>query len=93
MLIQHTMPAEYDSWVSYILCNDCEEKSFSKFHFMYHKCAGCGSYNTKVLKSMEGSEVGEGVYVQRPGKPCLGEVKEGESGGNGEEEGEEEMVE
>eukprot|EP00741_Cyanophora_paradoxa_P007218 tig00001094_g6984.t1 len=28
---------------------DWRGKSTAKFHFMYHKCVHCGSYNTKVL--------------------------------------------
>lgn len=53
MLAQHKMPAEYENWASYILCNDCEKKSEAKYHFLYHKCGPCGSYNTKVLKTGE----------------------------------------
>lgn len=46
------MPAEYAQKRSVILCNDCERKCVTKFHFMYHKCenAECKSYNTKVLE-------------------------------------------
>jgi len=32
-----------------ILCNDCEKKGSSPFHWLYHKCPSCGSYNTRVL--------------------------------------------
>ena len=39
--------------VSWVLCNDCEQKSFAKYHFLYHKCAHCSSYNTRTLKSYE----------------------------------------
>lgn len=53
MLQQHKMPPEYENWHSYILCNDCEKKSYAKYHFLYHKCAHCSSYNTKVLKTYE----------------------------------------
>lgn len=45
------MPAEYASFRSQILCNDCEKKSVTKFHFVYHKCVHCGSYNTNPLKT------------------------------------------
>ena len=41
--------------VSWVLCNDCEQKSFAKHHFLYHKCV-CGSYNTRVLKTYEKAE-------------------------------------
>jgi zinc finger protein-like protein len=32
-----------------ILCNDCGAKGEASFHFVYHKCRGCGSYNTTLL--------------------------------------------
>lgn len=32
-----------------ILCNDCGTKGEASFHFVYHKCGGCGSYNTTLL--------------------------------------------
>lgn len=32
-----------------ILCNDCEKKGASPFHWLYHKCPNCGSYNTRLL--------------------------------------------
>jgi len=56
MLQQHKMPPEYENWTSYILCNDCEKRSYAKYHFLYHKCAYCSSYNTKVLKTYESSK-------------------------------------
>lgn len=34
-----------------ILCHDCDRKGTSRFHWMYHKCEFCGSYNTRVIKS------------------------------------------
>ncbi|XP_049934644.1 zinc finger protein BRUTUS-like isoform X2 [Nymphaea colorata] len=32
-----------------VLCNDCEKKGMSPFHWLYHKCGFCGSYNTRVV--------------------------------------------
>ena len=32
-----------------VLCNDCEQKSQAPFHFVYHCCSQCQSYNTRVL--------------------------------------------
>lgn len=55
MLAQHQMPPEYANTISKIYCNDCEEKSDTKFHFLYHKCQKCGSYNTKVLGTADHS--------------------------------------
>jgi len=43
------MPDEYDNMESSILCNDCLKKSKTKFHFSYHKCIDCNSWNTSVL--------------------------------------------
>lgn len=53
MLSQHVMPVEYQNTESHIYCNDCELKSFAKYHFLYHKCANCKGYNTKVLRTIE----------------------------------------
>lgn len=33
-----------------ILCNDCDKKGNAPFHWLYHKCGFCGSYNTRVIK-------------------------------------------
>jgi hypothetical protein len=43
------MPDEYKDKKSKIYCNDCEEQSEVKFHFIYHKCLNCNSYNTNVI--------------------------------------------
>ena len=32
-----------------VSCNDCGKESDAKFHFVYHACAHCRSYNTSVL--------------------------------------------
>lgn len=32
-----------------ILCRECEGRSVAPFHFVYHKCQECGSYNTAVV--------------------------------------------
>ena len=48
------MPPEYENVYSYIYCNDCEKKCHASYHFMYHKCAYCKGYNTKLLGTMEG---------------------------------------
>ncbi|KAI8336927.1 zinc-ribbon-domain-containing protein [Blakeslea trispora] len=45
------MPAEYEKYISHIFCNDCEQKTPAKYHFFYHKCGHCGSFNTTVLKT------------------------------------------
>eukprot|EP00123_Amoebidium_parasiticum_P015424 comp22966_c0_seq1/m.36474 comp22966_c0_seq1/g.36474 ORF comp22966_c0_seq1/g.36474 comp22966_c0_seq1/m.36474 type:complete len:359 (-) comp22966_c0_seq1:402-1478(-) len=48
-LTEQPMPDEYRESRAKISCNDCEMRSEAPFHFSYHKCQECGSYNTKVL--------------------------------------------
>lgn len=31
-----------------VMCNDCGKHSEAPFHFVYHKCAHCASYNTRL---------------------------------------------
>lgn len=57
MLSNHQMPPEYDQIKSLILCNDCEKKSTAPFHFVYHKCLFCKSYNTKLMKTFNEDEM------------------------------------
>ncbi|KAJ3042768.1 hypothetical protein HDV00_006587 [Rhizophlyctis rosea] len=86
MLAQHTMPAEYANTRSHIYCNDCEKKSFAKFHFLYHKCGECGGYNSKVLETVE-LGVGERSVLMGVGEEGVGGVAgaagpvEGSAGG------------
>ena len=49
-LESHSMPDEFKDWTADIHCNDCEKKTNTKYHFSYHKCQECGSYNTLVDK-------------------------------------------
>ncbi|EQC28796.1 hypothetical protein SDRG_13477 [Saprolegnia diclina VS20] len=55
LLAQEQMPPEYANYRSQIYCSDCERKSETKFHFVYHKCQydECKSYNTKLLKNIQ----------------------------------------
>ena len=32
-----------------VLCNDCGATGEAQFHFVYHKCMRCASYNTRIL--------------------------------------------
>ncbi|CAG8508579.1 11056_t:CDS:2 [Acaulospora morrowiae] len=60
IVAEQKMPPEYDHCVAYILCNDCEERSTVKYHFLYHKCHLCKGYNTKLLETRnEKPEEGE----------------------------------
>jgi len=52
LLEQEKMPSEYQGLRSRIFCSDCETRSIAPYHFVYHKCKGCGSYNTKVLEQL-----------------------------------------
>ncbi|ERN04022.1 zinc finger protein BRUTUS [Amborella trichopoda] len=49
LLAAEELPEEYRDRSQDILCNDCEKKGTSRFHWLYHKCSSCGSYNTKVI--------------------------------------------
>jgi hypothetical protein len=60
MLEQHKMPAEYEDVWSIVLCNDCEQKSKTKYHFLYHKCQHCQSYNTKLISTVHERLTGGG---------------------------------
>ncbi len=59
LLETQKMPPEYALVRAQILCNDCEAKTCTKFHFVYHKCQQCGSYNTKVIKTFNVSSEDE----------------------------------
>ncbi|XP_059649687.1 zinc finger protein BRUTUS-like [Cornus florida] len=50
LLASEELPEEFRDRCQDILCNDCENKGTSPFHWLYHKCGHCGSYNTKVIK-------------------------------------------
>lgn len=49
ILAAETLPEEYRGRTQDILCNDCEKKGKTPFHWLYHKCSMCGSYNTRVI--------------------------------------------
>ncbi|KAK7291673.1 hypothetical protein RIF29_07000 [Crotalaria pallida] len=49
LLAEEKVPEELSGQTQVILCNDCEKKGVSPFHWLYHKCPFCGSYNTRVL--------------------------------------------
>lgn len=39
---------EMNNWKTDIYCNDCEKKSETKYHPVYHKCSCCESWNTEI---------------------------------------------
>ncbi|XP_024528341.1 zinc finger protein BRUTUS isoform X2 [Selaginella moellendorffii] len=49
LLAAEQLPEEYQGRVQDILCNDCEQKGTAPFHWLYHKCQKCGSYNTRTI--------------------------------------------
>ncbi|KAL7098679.1 hypothetical protein ACP275_09G033300 [Erythranthe tilingii] len=49
LLAEEKMPEEYSGQTQVILCNDCEKRGTASFHWLYHKCPNCGSYNTRLL--------------------------------------------
>lgn len=42
----------------WVLCNDCGTTSDVNYHVIGHKCAGCGSYNTRSTCPPSRSPVG-----------------------------------
>ncbi|KAM7479689.1 hypothetical protein LguiA_027902 [Lonicera macranthoides] len=51
LLASEVLPEEYRNRLHDILCNDCGKKGTANFHWLYHKCGTCGSYNTRVIKT------------------------------------------
>ena len=49
LLGNETMPEQLAKLTQNIQCNDCSSKSTVKYHFVYHKCPKCSSYNTRLL--------------------------------------------
>lgn len=57
LVATETMPPEYAKTLASIFCNDCEERSTTKYHYLYLKCknGSCGSYNTRLLELVDPS--------------------------------------
>ncbi|KAL0694854.1 hypothetical protein Bca4012_062034 [Brassica carinata] len=49
LLAEQKMPDEYLNQTQVILCNDCGRKGNAPYHWLYHKCSSCASYNTRLL--------------------------------------------
>ncbi|XP_013664416.1 zinc finger protein BRUTUS-like At1g18910 [Brassica napus] len=49
LLAEQKMPDEYLNQTQVILCNDCGRKGNAPYHWLYHKCSCCASYNTRLL--------------------------------------------
>uniref|UniRef100_A0A7N0TKZ8 Zinc finger protein BRUTUS n=1 Tax=Kalanchoe fedtschenkoi TaxID=63787 RepID=A0A7N0TKZ8_KALFE len=52
IIASEELPEEYKDRCQDILCNDCEKKGTARFHWLYHKCPFCRSYNTRVIKEV-----------------------------------------
>ncbi|KAL8531722.1 hypothetical protein ACS0TY_008353 [Phlomoides rotata] len=50
LMTSEVLPEEYRNRCQDILCNECGRKGTAPFHWLYHKCGFCGSYNTRVIK-------------------------------------------
>ncbi|KAH0756217.1 hypothetical protein KY290_026487 [Solanum tuberosum] len=50
LMASEVLPEEFRNRCQDILCNDCGKRGTAPFHWLYHKCASCGSYNTRVIK-------------------------------------------
>ncbi|KAL1812482.1 hypothetical protein ACET3Z_022547 [Daucus carota] len=48
-LADEKIQEEHAGQTQAILCNDCEKRGSASFHWFYHKCPHCGSYNTRLL--------------------------------------------
>lgn len=70
LMAQERMPDEYANHCAEVFCCDCERKSSTKFHFIYHKCQypDCGSYNTKVMRQFQ-VEPGQDLEMFDPSTP------------------------
>ncbi|CAK9199530.1 unnamed protein product [Sphagnum troendelagicum] len=44
------MPEPYQNKLVWILCNDCGSTNEVFYHVIAHKCAGCHSYNTRLIR-------------------------------------------
>ena len=49
LLLNERMPEELAAKTQMVSCNDCGARSTVPYHFVYHKCLSCSSYNTRVL--------------------------------------------
>ena len=49
LLAAERLPPEYAGRCQTVLCNDCSSLGAAPFHFVYHKCPSCASYNTRVV--------------------------------------------
>lgn len=53
VLAREVLPVPLRNRVSRVLCNDCETKTLTRYHFRFHRCADCLGYNTRVLEQFD----------------------------------------
>lgn len=49
LLESQPMPPEVQNMKQRIFCNDCCEETDVMYHYVYHPCGKCRSYNTRVI--------------------------------------------
>ncbi|XP_047955559.1 zinc finger protein BRUTUS-like At1g74770 isoform X1 [Salvia hispanica] len=50
LLSEQKIPEGNSGQTQLILCNDCEQRGTTSFHWLHHnKCSYCGSYNTRII--------------------------------------------
>ncbi|XP_076932624.1 zinc finger protein BRUTUS-like At1g18910, partial [Bidens hawaiensis] len=49
LLAEEKITEEYLGRTEDILCNDCEKNGSAPFHWLYHKCPHCSSYNMRLI--------------------------------------------
>jgi zinc finger protein-like protein len=49
LLLSETLPPELACRRQRVACHDCGAQSEVGYHYVYHKCPACASYNTRVL--------------------------------------------
>jgi RING finger/CHY zinc finger protein 1 len=54
IMLRHRMPTEFSHYKVDLTCNDCSHHSHGmRYHFQFHKCLYCPSYNTSILKTYQ----------------------------------------
>lgn len=46
---EHPLSREMAARKSNVYCNDCQRNSTVPWHYQFHKCQPCGSYNTRLV--------------------------------------------
>lgn len=46
-----------ETFLQGVLCNDCGKRGQADFHFVYHKCPHCNSYNTRLVWASRREEI------------------------------------